>query len=49
MRKMLSSGDVQEATENLIGMMVKTANNKEFIEQLSLQIFKLQKEGYKVL
>ena len=47
-RKMLSSGDVQEATENLIGMMVKTSNNKEFIEQLSLHIFKLQKEGYKV-
>ncbi|MFA5449350.1 MAG: transcription termination factor Rho [Clostridia bacterium] len=45
-RKMLSSGDVQEATENLIAMMVKTANNREFIEQLSLQILKLQKEGY---
>jgi transcription termination factor Rho len=48
-RKMLSAGDVQEATENLIGMLVKTANNKEFIEQLSLQIMKLQKEGYKVM
>ncbi len=48
-RKMLSAGDVQEATENLINMMVKTANNKEFIEQLSLQIMKLQREGYKVL
>lgn len=47
-RKMLSAGDVMEATENLIGMMVKTVNNKEFIEQLSLQILKLQKEGYKV-
>jgi|AGTN01.1.fsa_nt_gi transcription termination factor Rho len=45
-RKMLSAGDVQEATENLIAMMVKTASNKEFIEQLNLQLLKLQKEGY---
>ena len=45
-RRMLSMGDVQEATENLIGMMVKTKDNREFIEQLSLQLMKLQKEGY---
>jgi transcription termination factor Rho len=45
-RRMLSAGDVQEATENLIGMMVKTGNNQEFITQLTLQIQKLQKEGY---
>ena len=32
-RKMLSAGDVMEATENLIQMMMKTKNNKEFIEQ----------------
>ncbi len=45
-RKMLSTGDTQEATENLISMMVKTQNNQEFIEQISLQVAKLQKEGF---
>ncbi|NLT17845.1 MAG: hypothetical protein BWX72_00889 [Firmicutes bacterium ADurb.Bin080] len=45
-RKILSVGDVQEATENLISMMIRTGNNAEFISQLSLQIQKLQKEGY---
>ncbi|MCL2630574.1 MAG: transcription termination factor Rho [Firmicutes bacterium] len=46
-RKMLSAGDVQEAAENLIGMMLKTSTNKDFVDLLSLQIAKLQKEGYK--
>jgi transcription termination factor Rho len=45
-RKMLSAGDVQEATEQLITMMMRTANNKEFIEQLSLQLIKFEKAGY---
>jgi transcription termination factor Rho len=45
-RKMLSAGDTQEAAENLLGMMVKSSSNKEFIEQLSLQIMRLQKEGF---
>lgn len=45
-RKMLSVGDTAEATENLISMMVKTQNNAEFIEQISLQVDKLQKEGF---
>ena len=45
-RKMLSMGDSQEATEQLINMMMKTDNNKEFIEQLSLTLMKLQKEGF---
>lgn len=45
-RKMLSVGDTAEATENLISMMVKTQNNAEFIEQISLQVAKLQKEGF---
>ena len=44
-RKMLSSGDTAEATENLMDMMTKTYNNEEFIDQLSLQMIKLQKEG----
>ena len=45
-RKMLSAGDVQEATENLIQMMMRTKTNREFIEQLRLQIAKLQKDGF---
>lgn len=45
-RRILSTGDSQEAAENLIGMMSRTGNNQEFINQLSIQIQKLQKEGY---
>lgn len=45
-RKMLSNTDNAEATENLIGMIVKTSSNKEFIEQLNLQLRIGQKEGY---
>ncbi len=46
MRRMLSAGDTQEATENLMLMMTKTNNNAEFIEQIRLQVAKLQKEGF---
>ena len=46
MRRMLSSGDTLEATENLINMLIKTNSNKEFIEQLKLQLMVWQKEGY---
>ncbi len=46
MRKMLSVGDTQEATENLMTMMTKTSTNAEFIEQIRLQVSKLQKEGF---
>ncbi|MBO7156279.1 MAG: transcription termination factor Rho, partial [Clostridia bacterium] len=45
-RRMLSVGDGQEATENLIQMMMKTQNNKEFIDMLNLQVAKLEKEGF---
>ena len=45
-RKMLSNTDNADATENLINMIVKTSSNKEFIEQLNLQIRVWQKEGY---
>ncbi len=47
-RKMLSNADNTEATENLIGMIVKTTSNKEFIEQLNLQLRMYQKEGYTI-
>lgn len=46
MRRLLSAGDGQEATEQLIDMMVKTKTNAEFIEQVTLQLIKLQKVGY---
>ncbi|MDR3185397.1 MAG: transcription termination factor Rho [Christensenellaceae bacterium] len=45
-RKMLSAGDPQESTENLIAMLVKSACNRDFIEQLSLQLIKLQSQGF---
>ena len=48
-RRMLSIGDTQEAAENLIGMLVGTKNNEEFIQQLSLQIAHLQKSGYNIV
>lgn len=45
-RKMLSNADNAEATENLISMIVKTSTNKEFIDQLNMQLRVMQKEGY---
>lgn len=45
-RKMLSAGDSTEATENLLGMLVKTTSNKEFVDQLNLQFKMWQKEGF---
>ncbi|MEG2454307.1 MAG: transcription termination factor Rho, partial [Clostridia bacterium] len=45
-RKILSSGDTSDATENLIGMLVKTASNAEFIEQLKMQLKMMDKSGY---
>ena len=47
-RKLLSNTDNAEATENLINMIVKTSSNKEFIDQLNLQLRVLAKEGYTV-
>lgn len=45
-RKILASGDNAEATENLINMLVKTTDNQQFIEQITMHLAKLQKEGY---
>lgn len=45
-RKLLSAGESADATENLINMLVKSKTNKEFIEQLNLQIMAMQKQGY---
>ena len=45
-RKLLSSGDTIEATENLLNMLVKTASNAEFVEQVNMQLIKWQKDGF---
>ncbi len=39
-RRVLSVGDVQESTEKLIAMMMRTQTNKEFIDLLNAQIKK---------
>ena len=46
-RKMLSAGGTtSDATETLINMMIKTKTNKEFIEQLNLQLKRMKDNGY---
>ncbi len=45
-RKLLSSGDNIEATENLLNMLVKTTSNSEFTEQVNMQLIKWQKDGF---
>ncbi len=47
-RRMLSGANNIEATTNLINMLVKTTSNKEFIEQLVLQLKMYQKEGFQM-
>ena len=47
MRKLLSSGgEGADATELLLNMLVKTKTNKEFIEQINLQVKVMQDKGY---
>lgn len=48
LRKMLSSGDPQETTDQLLNMMQKTKNNEEFIESIINQVKVLEKNGYTV-
>lgn len=45
-RKLLSGNDNAETTENLLGMIVKSQTNKEFIDQLNLQLRICQEKGY---
>ena len=47
-RKLLSSGDNQEAAEGIITLMQKTANNEELVKQLNLQVLSMQKSGYRI-
>lgn len=46
MRRMLSSGDPQEMTEQLLNMIVRTKNNAEFVDNLRMQLKAMEKEGY---
>lgn len=48
MRRMLSIGDGQEMTEQLLNMMVRTKNNTEFVDNLCMQYKAFEKEGYKL-
>ncbi len=48
MRKLLGQGDSADATENLLNMIVKTKTNKEFLEQVNLQVMALQKRGFDI-
>lgn len=48
MRKMLSNGENSDTTEILINMLIKTNSNKDFIEQLNMQLMALQKKGYTI-
>ncbi len=43
MRKMLSTGDSNEATENLINCLIKTKTNRDFFDMLEAYMAKLQK------
>ena len=46
LRKLLSSGDSQETTDQLLNMMQKTKNNEEFIESIINQVKVFEKNGY---
>ncbi|MBD5087161.1 MAG: transcription termination factor Rho [Clostridiales bacterium] len=48
LRKLLSSGDSQETTDQLLNMMQKTKNNEEFIESIISQVKVLEKSGYSI-
>lgn len=48
LRKMLSTGDSQETTDQLLNMMQKTKNNEEFIESIITQVKVLEKNGYSI-
>ena len=49
MRKMLSAGDSQEATEHLLNTMAQTKNNAQFIGLLTMQMSKMEKDGYSLV
>ncbi len=48
MRRLLSSGDPQEAAESIITIMMRTNNNDELIKCMGEQLAKLKKEGWRI-
>jgi transcription termination factor Rho len=48
LRRLLASGDTQEAAEAIINLMSKTASNAEFLQGLELQIMKMRKDGFRI-
>ena len=47
-RRILSQGHTREATQQLIGMLEKTASNKEFFKKLQEWLAIWEKEGYTI-
>ena len=47
-RKVLSSGNTTEVTEQLINMLVRTKNNEEFLKRVHEWVTIWEKEGYKM-
>ena len=45
-RKMLSNGDTNDTTEQLINMIVNTENNDSFINIIMKKVELLEKEGF---
>ena len=48
LRRLLASGDNQEAAEAIINLMSKTTSNTEFLQGLELQIMKMRKDGFRI-
>ena len=48
MRRVLSSGNTAEVTEQLLGMLVRTQTNSEFLVRLKEWLSIWEKEGYKL-
>lgn len=46
MRRVLSSGEVGDATERMINMIVRTKNNDEFADNILVEMKAIEKEGY---
>ncbi|MEX1307904.1 MAG: transcription termination factor Rho [Eubacteriales bacterium] len=49
MRKVMAGGNSADVTEQLIGMMMKTKSNEEFLNRLKEWLSTFKKEGYKLL
>ena len=47
-RRMLAQGHTKEATQNLLGMVLKTKKNQEFFKRLKEWLAICQKEGYTI-